>query len=818
MKADWTLGKLASLLSGKVHGRAEQAFSSLSIDSRTLTPSGETLFVALTGEQHDGHNYIGELYKRGVRAFLVSSLPDYNKYPEAGFCVVSDTLCSLQELASARRQLFVGEVVAITGSNGKTIVKEWIHQCLGETIRIHRSPKSYNSQVGVPLSVWGLTPEHQLAVIEAGISRPGEMEKLNRVIQPDTGIFTHLGSAHQEHFESMEQKLKEKLKLFRGCRKVICRADITIGSVPLRTYLRDLQIETVDWSLEGEARYKYRIARRTSSQTSVDAMLQDKKFNFLLPFSDDASVENALHVVTYCLEKGFPPEFVNKQIEKLEPVSMRLEILKGIMGSTLINDTYNSDTGGVVAALDLMGQQDTRTGRVVILSDLLQSGQEDRALYTEIAALLKRKKVDLFIGIGPALSDHRALFPVSSLFYRDTENFLKRMDRTLFHEKIILIKGSRLFGFERVTQELQLKTHQTRLETDLNAMVHNLNHFRSLLNEGVLTMVMVKALSYGSGNIEIAKLLQYHQVDYLAVAFIDEGVELRKAGIHLPIMVLNPDPSGFGTMLDYMLEPEIYNLRGVEALQKILHRRGIHDFPLHVKLDTGMHRLGFAEKDLEQLIPWLQHADFRVASVFSHLVASGDSHHDQFTREQIQGFNQMCSQLSLALGLTFRKHILNSTGIERFTDAQYDMVRLGIGLHGIGEDPSLKVVSSFLTTVSQMRTVAAGETVGYLRSGLTKRLSSIATIPLGYADGFHRSLGNGNGFVFVNGQMAPTIGEICMDMAMIDVTGLEVCEGDEVELFGKQQSVSELARQAGTIPYEILTSVPERVKRVYLQE
>jgi len=818
MTADWTLEKLASLLNGKVHGRSKQAFSSLSIDSRTLTASGETLFVALTGEQHDGHNYIGELYKRGIRAYLVSRLPDHSEYPEAGFCVVSDTLWSLQEIASARRQLFDGEVVAITGSNGKTIVKEWIHQCLGDTIRIHRSPKSYNSQVGVPLSVWGLSPEHQVAVIEAGISRPGEMEKLNRVIQPDTGIFTHLGSAHQEHFESLEQKLKEKLKLFRGCQKVICRADITIGSVPLPTYLRDLQIETVDWSMEGEARYQYRIGRRTSSHTSVDAILNDERFNFLLPFSDDASVENALHVVSYCLEKGFPPEFVKEQIEKLEPVSMRLEILKGIMGSTLINDTYNSDTGGVVAALDLMGQQDTRTGRVVILSDLLQSGQEDRALYTEIASLLKRKEVDLFIGIGPALSDHRALFPVSSLFYKDTEAFLKRMDRTLFHEKIILIKGSRLFGFERVTQELQLKTHQTRLETDLNAMVHNLNHFRSLLNEGVLTMVMVKALSYGSGNVEIAKLLQYHQVDYLAVAFIDEGVELRKAGIHLPIMVLNPDPSGFGTMLDYMLEPEIYNLRGVEALQKILHRRGIIDFPLHVKLDTGMHRLGFGEKDLDQLIPWLQQSVFRVASVFSHLVASGDSRQDRFTHEQIKRFNQMCSRLSSALKLSLRKHILNSAGIERFTDAQYDMVRLGIGLHGIGEDSSLKVVSSFLTTVSQMRTVAAGETVGYLRSGLTKRPSSIATIPLGYADGFHRSLGNGKGFVFVNGQMAPTIGEICMDMAMIDVTGLEVCEGDEVELFGKQQPVSELARQAGTIPYEILTSVPERVKRVYLQE
>lgn len=818
MIPDWTLEELGSLLHGKVYGRRDLSVSILSIDSRTLTPSGETLFVALTGEQHDGHNYIPELYKRGIRAFLVSSLPDYRNFPDAGFCLVKDTLHGLQSIASARRRNFDGEVLAITGSNGKTIVKEWIHQCLGDAIPIHRSPKSYNSQVGVPLSVWGLKPEYQLAVIEAGLSRPGEMEKLEQVIQPDTGIFTHLGTAHQEHFSSMEHKLKEKLLLFRGCKKVICRADISIGSRPLRSYMEDLQAEIVDWSLGGEARYQYRICSQSSSKTNMEFSVQGLKLDFTLPFADDASVENALHVYTYCMEKGFPPDFLKGQIEKLEPVSMRLEILKGIMDSTLINDTYNSDIGGVHAALDLMSQQDSRSGRLVILSDLIQSGMKDQELYSKIASLLKQKEVDLFIGIGPALSENKVFFPHTSLFYRDTEDFLKRMDRTLFHEKIILIKGSRLFGFERIALELQLKTHQTRLETDLNAMVHNLNHFRSLLNEGVLTMVMVKALSYGSGNIEIAKLLQYHQVDYLAVAFIDEGVELRKAGIHLPIMVLNPDPSGFGPMLDYSLEPEIYNLRGMKALIRILHQRGFNDFPIHLKLDTGMHRLGFNESDLEKLISSVQEPRFRVESVFSHLVASGDPMQDSFTREQIRHFDHMCSRLSSGLGQSFRKHILNSAGIERFADAQYDMVRLGIGLHGIGSDPTLKVVSSFKTTVSQIRTVPAGESVGYLRSGMTNRASSIATIPLGYADGFHRSLGNGSGKVFVNNQEAPTIGEICMDMAMIDVTGLNVAEGDEVELFGKQQPVSELARQAGTIPYEILTSVPERVKRVYLQE
>ena len=818
MTTDWTLDELSALLHGRILGRGDLVFSDLCIDSRTLIPSGKTLFIALAGEQHDGHQYIHELYQRGIRAFLVSRPPEPGNFPGAGFCQVENTLKGLQDLAAARRRQFTGEVLAITGSNGKTIVKEWIHQCLGDILRMHRSPKSYNSQVGVPLSLWGLDDGQQLAVIEAGISLPGEMNILQQVIRPDTGIFTHLGTAHQEHFDSLETKLREKLNLFRECKKVIFRSDIRVGSRPLSSYLEKLRAEKVDWSLEGEARYRYRIIKRSPSQTAVELMLQDRPISFTLPFSDEASVENALHVFTYCMDRGLGPEMVKLRIEKLERVSMRLEILQGIMNSTLINDTYNADTGGVVAALDMMAQQDTRSGRVVILSDLLQTGIKDAVLYADIARMLKEKGVRLFIGIGPVLSDHRSLFPESSLFYGTTDEFLKQMDRTLFQDKIILIKGSRLFGFERIARELQLKTHQTLLETDLNAMVYNLNYFRSLLKEGVKTMVMVKALTYGSGTIEIAKLLQYHQVDYLAVAFIDEGVELRQAGIHLPIMVLNPDPSGFGPMLDYQLEPEIYSRRGLEELDALLHHRGIYESPVHLKLDTGMHRLGFGDSELEQLMPWLRNRRMRIVSVFSHLVASGDPAHDAFTREQIHRFESMSSRLSEMSGTAFTRHVLNSSGIERFPDAQFDMVRLGIGLHGIGAHGSLKAVSTFLTTVSQLRTVPAGESVGYQRSGVTTRQSTIATIPVGYADGFHRSLGNGAGTVYVNGQKAPTIGEICMDMAMIDVTGLDVKEGDVVELFGKQQTVSEMARQAGTIPYEILTSVPERVKRIYLQE
>jgi alanine racemase len=818
MKSDWTLNEIGAEINGTVHGKGDIIISSLAIDSRTVGSLKETLFIALVGEQHNGHNYIGELYERGIRAFLVSSLPDREDFPEASYCHVENTLDGLQALASARRLRFEGEVVAIAGSNGKTIVKEWIHQCIGATIRTHRSPKSYNSQVGVPLSVWGIGPEHELAIIEAGISQPGEMEKLRQIIKPDTGIFTNMGTAHQEHFLSLDEKTREKAKLFSGCKKVICRSDAFVNGTPLKSYLEDPEIEIVDWSLEGEARYCFAITGKNHTQTLLETEIGGQKCKLAVPFGDDASVENALHVFVFSIELGLPVDEVVNRIGSLEPVSMRLEMLQGVLGSILINDAYNSDTGGLTAALDLMGQQDTKKGRMVILSDLMQSGMEEKDLYSEIARLLKSKNVDQFVGIGPALCRQGALFPGSSLFYGSTLEFLKGMDRTLFGDKIVLIKGSRKFGFERITRELQLKTHQTRLETDLNALVNNLNYFRSLLNRGVETMVMVKALSYGIGNIEIAKLMQFHKVDYLAVAFIDEGVELREAGIHLPIMVLNPDPSGFASMLDHRLEPEIYNLKGITALQHILQERGMIDFPVHVKLDTGMHRLGFGNEELEEAISWLKKPEFRVASVFTHLAASADQEHDGFTGEQINRFDQMSSSLSDLVESPFKRHVLNSAGIERFPDFQYDMVRLGIGLHGIGISSSLKPVSSFLTTVSQVRTVAAGESVGYSRKGFTERVSRIATIPVGYADGFHRKLGNGGGKVYVNGIFVPTIGEICMDMTMIDVTGSDVSEGDVVEIFGKEIPVSVLADLAGTIPYDVLTSIPGRVKRVYLQE
>lgn len=818
MGPQWTLSYIGTILDGKIFGKGEVLFSELAIDSRTVSSIESTLFIALRGEQHDGHDYIRELYARGIRAFLVSKQLSFEAFPEAGFCLVENTLSGLQELATAWRGRYAGEVVAITGSNGKTIVKEWIYQCMSDLLSVHRSPKSYNSQVGVPLSVWMIQEHHDLAVIEAGISRPNEMQKLHSIIKPQIGIFTNLGDSHQENFPDFETKLSEKLKLFQGCTKLIYRADTKVGTKTLGFYMEHLGAQIVDWSLSGDAKYSYRILKRSPSQTELQLAFPGMETTFRLPFGDDASIENALHALTYTIESGRSVESALERIESLEPVSMRLEMLQGIQGSMLINDTYNSDTGGLRAALDLVGQHDKKNGRVVILSDLLQSGREEQSLYAEIAGLLQQKEITLFIGIGPALMQHRVFFKENSLFFRDTDEFLKMMDRTLFMDRIILIKGSRLFGFERITAELQLKTHQTYLEIDLNAMVHNLNYYRSVLNKNVRTMVMVKALSYGSGNVEVANLLQFHQVDYLAVAFIDEGIELRKAGIHIPIMVLNPDPSGFGTMLDYQLEPEIYSMTVIRELYELTHYREIRNYPIHIKLDTGMHRLGFQVNEIGKLIPYLGHPEFRVASVFSHLAASGDSTHDDFSHRQIVELKSTAALIKQHLGYSFDIHILNSAGIDRFPEAQFDMVRLGIGLHGIGIAENLKLVSSFKTTISQIRTVDKGDSVGYSRKGKVKRSSEIATIPVGYADGLDRRLGNGRGSVWIKGKAAPTLGDICMDMTMVDVTGLAVSEGDAVEIFGKQQKVSEMARQIGTIPYEILTSIPERVKRVYLQE
>ncbi|PID91147.1 MAG: bifunctional UDP-N-acetylmuramoyl-tripeptide:D-alanyl-D-alanine ligase/alanine racemase [Bacteroidetes bacterium] len=813
---NWSLEHIGQVLGGRSFGDTTRLVKRIAVDSRSIVAEEGSLFVALKGPNHDGHRFIPELYDRGVRAFLVSDLPDTGAFPEAGFCLVEDGLFGLQRLASAWRELYTGRVTAITGSNGKTIVKEWIYQCMHPRFRVHRSPQSYNSQLGVPLSVCMAGSHHEFAIYEAGISQPGEMERLAAIIRPEIGVFTNLGTAHGENFRSDEQKLREKLKLFSTCERLIYRADQELEGRPLSDFMEAFPGMLVGWSTGQSGTYRYRINSRSAKGIEGELHCPTGCFPFHLPDWDSASLENGLHALTFAIEAGMKPGEALERARQLEPVSMRLEILEGIRNSLLINDSYNADVAGLDAALDLMQRQDPQRKKTVILSDLIQSGDPSR-VYRSVARLLRQYAVEQFIGIGKVLLTQQDCFDEGSLFFHDVREFLNRADPELFRNRLILVKGSRRFRFEKISRELQEKSHQTRLEVNLSIMAHNLGVFRRKLAEGVEVMAMVKALSYGSGVEEVAHMLAYHKVDALAVAFADEGIALRHAGIHLPIMVMNAGSDDYEGMIDFGLEPELYSLNGLRAFVQLCRYRDLSGYPVHLKLDTGMHRLGLQAEDLEAALPLLKAPGLELRSVFSHLVASDSPQHDDFSRRQIAEFSSLCSQIADHCG-PFKRHILNTAGIERFPEAHFEMVRLGIGLHGVGLDRHLQAASSFKTRISQIRQVRKGASIGYGRAQFAEKDSLVATLPVGYADGMDRRLGRGRGRVWIAGKLLPTIGDICMDMTMIDVSGLSLQEGDEVEIFGSHQHIAELARVCETIPYEILTGLSGRVKRVYLQE
>jgi Alr-MurF fusion protein len=814
----YTLSQISEIVSGSLSGEEGYQVMRFSIDSRTLSNPINTAFVALRGDRHDGHIFIPELISAGVNVFLVDQnyhLPKTEK--RVNWIIVKNTLDALQSLAAWHRKQSKAMLIGITGSNGKTIVKEWIYQALRDDLRVFRSPRSYNSQVGVPLSVLMIREHDQIAVLEAGISKKGEMERLEKIILPETGIITNIGEAHQENFTSPEEKLIEKTKLLTHCKTIIyCRDHEEIHRV-LREKFPDKKF--LCWGKNPEA--DFRVNSVINLTEGISFKLTGRSENSLnIPFRDHASFENAMHVAVLLYQLGYSDEFVRKALSELEPVEMRLEILKGIQSSTLISDTYNSDLASLANALDLLNQQMQHKRRTLILSDILQSGRSDADLYSEVAVMLLEKEVGRFIGIGPSLMKMRELFPPGSLFYPDTETFLRSTAMLSIKDEAILVKGARKFGFERISRELQFRTHQTLLEINMNAMVQNLNFYRSLLKPGTRIMAMVKAFSYGSGSFEIANLLQFHKVDYLAVAYIDEGIDLRIKGITLPIMVMNPESGNFKSLIEYNLQPEIYGFEGLNEFRSFLEKNDIIDYPVHIKLDTGMHRLGFFETELEHMARELNSGHFNVVSVFSHLVGSDEPEHDNFTREQIILFRKMAGQLKQLISGNFMMHILNSAGIERFVDDQMDMVRLGIGLYGVSRNfpVNLLEVSTFKTSISQVRELEGGTTIGYSRKGLLKARRIIATLPVGYADGLPRSLGNGKGSFLVAGKPSPTVGNICMDMCMVDITGSNAKAGDEVIIFGKNNPVYKIASEAATIPYEILTGISERVKRIYYQE
>lgn len=816
------LSKAADIVNGKIHG-VNVEISGIFIDSRAL-PDEAAIFFAIQGERHDGHNYVNELYSKGIRAFVVNRRFDEDKFPLAGFILVDDTLRALQDFAAEHRSHFEYPVVGITGSNGKTCVKEWIYQLLHERMQVVRNPKSYNSQVGVPLSIMLMNNSAEIAVFEAGISLPDEMRRLEHVIRPTTGIFTNLGDAHQEGFASQQEKLAEKMILFERVKMLIYCAD----HKQVHDFVVNSKHEyaTFTWGQTPECDLQIidKHLSRDKRSTDVRLSFRGEEFSIHIPFSDNGSVENALHCTALALTLGFSPQYIADKTGRLAPVAMRLELKKGINGCTIINDTYNSDVNSLSIALDFLSGMTQHQNKTLILSDILQSGENERELYAKVAGLVSSKGVNKFIGTGPALAVNADLFAgiANCSFYADTDSFIRQFPKHSFDSEAVLLKGSRAFEFERISRLLEYKTHQTILEINLNALVNNINYFKSKLKHGVKLMAMVKAFSYGAGTHELASLLQYQRIDYLAVAYADEGVELREAGISMPIVVLNANPDSFDTMVLHRLEPEIYSFRALREFAASTGRAGIIAYPVHIKIDTGMHRLGFSEHELFDLCKMLnEYKELKVASVFSHLAASGEEIHDGFTETQIEIFRRSCRIIEQKTGYSFLKHILNSSGIERFPHAQFDMVRLGIGLYGIGSTPEsrekLQNVGTLSSAIVQIREVQAGETVGYGRHGKINENRRIATVPIGYADGLNRKLSCGHGYFMVKGKPAPVVGNICMDACMIDITGIDAEEGDRVIIFGEKPTVSEIAETLGTIPYEVLTGISQRVKRIYYQ-
>ncbi|HET9057285.1 MAG TPA: bifunctional UDP-N-acetylmuramoyl-tripeptide:D-alanyl-D-alanine ligase/alanine racemase [Chitinophagaceae bacterium] len=824
----YTISSVSKIINGQLSKPVvdDTVIEHLQIDSRKISHPANSLFFALITSHRNGHNYIDEVYKKGVRNFVVSELSTTTGFPNANFILVKDTLAALQIITAYHRNQFNIPVIGITGSNGKTIVKEWLNQLLEDEYAIVRSPKSYNSQIGVPLSVWQIHKGHELGIFEAGISMMGEMDKLENIIKPTIGIFTNIGEAHQEGFKNISEKVNEKVKFFQSAKHIIICSDYE----EINQALQNNTVKIFSWSRKKQATLTITRIEKKDNETTISATYKLKDISITIPFTDEASVENAIHCWCLLLLLDKDQAIIQNKMKQLRPIGMRLEMKKAINNCTLINDSYSADLSSLQIALNFLTQQKQHNKRTVILTDFLQSGKSDKELYSSIAYELHRNNINRIIGIGEKIKRLPDFFTLKEkentriTFYANVNDFIREFNPNEFSDEAILLKGARSFELEKISLLLEQKTHQTVLEINLNAIAHNLKEFKKIIQPSTKIMAMVKAFSYGSGTYEIANLLQFHKVDYLAVAYADEGIELRKAGITLPIMVMNPETGTFKAIAEYDLEPEIYSFTILNSFADFLHKEGLQSYPIHIKLDTGMHRLGFMPNEISELCKQLKHKSyFKVETIFSHLAASEDATHDAFTLEQYDRFRTAVKTIEESLGYTFIKHIDNSAGILRYPQLQMDMVRLGIGLYGINSSNSpllkLQEVSSLKTTIAQIKKIKAGETVGYGRKGIVKKESVIAVVRIGYADGYSRKLGNGKGYMLVNGKPAPVIGNVCMDMTMIDITEIDnVNEGDEVIVFGKNLSITELAQTAETIPYEIMTGISQRVKRVYFEE
>jgi alanine racemase len=822
----------ASEISSIIHATETQlahpddGIEHLLTDSRALLSPQGTLFFAIPTKRNSGSRYVADLSRSGVRNFVVPE--DFtDSIPEANIWHVTDVLQALQRVAEHHRKEFDIPVVGITGSNGKTIVKDWIVQLLSPDKRIVSSPKSYNSQIGVPLSVWQMNASHNFAVFEAGISETGEMEHLQRVIQPTIGIFTNVGQAHDENFLTRLQKVAEKLQLFTHCDVLIYSTDHKDIHSVLSEIENFRQRERFTWGSGADSNVRLIDTVMEGHMSHLTIQYKDAQFEVAIPFVDRASQQNVMHCITLMLYLGYAPSVIAERCRHLTPVEMRLEMNEGINNCLLINDSYSLDLNSLSIALDFVQHEQQHYRKTLVMSDFVQSGMPDDELYSQVAQLVRQRGITKVVGIGEVLCRNRECFDgLESIFFPSTQDFLQQYDFNLFQNETILLKGARIFGFERVAKLLQRKSHETIMEVNIDALIHNLNVYRSRINPGTRLMAMVKASSYGAGKVEVASALQFNHVDYLTVAYADEGVELRRNGIHLPIMVMNPEEASFDDIIKYQLEPDMYSFRILELFAQRVRLFG-QCVAVHIEFDTGMHRLGFSGSDIETLADRIKdlHGVLQVRSIFSHLACADDPSMDDFTLKQISLFRQWSDALDDRIRqegeAPILHHILNSAGIARFPEAQMDMVRLGIGLYGAAGETEvagqLKQVSRLVTRISQIKDIPAGETVGYNGRWRAERDSRIAIVPMGYADGLNRHLGYCRGHVLIGGHEAPIVGSICMDMCFVDVTDIACAEGNEVVFFGDGDLLQRNAAAAETIPYELLTSVSPRVKRVYFQ-
>ena len=822
----YTIEKVTTLIGAHRFGNADANIGFLLTDSRSLCFAEETLFFALKSGRGDGHNYISDLYRRGVRNFVVEHVPlDYaTTYADANFLRVENSLVALQRLAERHRDEYNIPIVGITGSNGKTIVKEWLYQLLSPELNVTRSPRSYNSQIGVPLSVWLLNEQSQVGVFEAGISEPGEMLALRDIIQPEIAVLTFIGDAHQKNFSSLEEKCREKILLFHDAKTIVyCKDDTLVDNV-VKSF--DYRGENLAWSMKDpKAALFVKNVEKKDFTSTIHYIYNGEESEYDLPFIDDASVRNSVTTAVVALHLGLSRELLAERMKNLEPVAMRLEAIEGQHGCTRINDSDMSDSISLDIALDFMNRRPDHKGRkrTLILSDIYQTGEPLEQLYKEVSKLSVQRGVNKIIGIGPQIMDYADMIKVpEKFFFHDVTSFIHSTVFETLRNEVILIKGARRFGFDNITELLVQKVHETILEVNLSNVVKNLNFYRSFMKPEATLVCMIKADAYGAGAVEIAKTLQDHRVDYLAVAVADEGVTLRKNGITSNIMIMNPETSAFKTMFDYDLEPEVYSFRLLDALVREAQKNGINNFPVHIKLDTGMHRLGFDPlKDMPELIDRLQHQSAVIPrSVFSHFVGSDSDSFDEFSAHQFELFKIGSKQLCAAFPHKILRHIDNSAGIEHFPERQLDMCRLGLGLYGYDsrDNSMINNVTTLKTTILQIHDIPANETIGYSRRGTLTRDSRIAAIPIGYADRLNRHLGNRHCYCLVNGKKAEYVGNICMDVAMIDVTDIDCKEGDQVIIFGEELPVTVLSDTIDTIPYEVLTGISNRVKRVYYQD